>query len=248
MHVCLASFGCREKEQHHKTTPLTTRWCAHANSFARGGGATNSTCLRKGRMTATAPTTTTKDDSDVNEMKKKTKVPFPHLRDIHTYEPTTFLYNPGELHPQKIKKQDWIRVFRMALPEFTKRAKMDDKVEDADVKSEVFRERFEKYLNDLNENEDEKMNVIHMCRFRDECLRRLGFYDCFRTVKREENMKALEALPRVLERLEEENAGILELVKGVFAGNIFDLGAAASQALFTDGDNTNPPTENFPSS
>ena len=72
------------------------------------------------------PTTTTKDDSDVNEMKKKTKVPFPHLRDIHAYEPTTFLYNPGELHPQKIKKQDWIRVFRMALPEFTKRAKMDD--------------------------------------------------------------------------------------------------------------------------
>ena len=40
-------------------------------SFARGGGATNSTCLRKGRMTATVPTTTTKDDSDVNEMKKK---------------------------------------------------------------------------------------------------------------------------------------------------------------------------------
>ena len=192
MHVCLASFGCREKERHHITTPLTTRWCAHANSFARGGGATNSTCLRKGRMTDTVPTTT-KDDSDVNEMKKKTKVPFPHLRDIRTYEPTTFLYNPGELHPQKIKKQDWIRVFRMALPEFTKRAKMDDKVEDADVKSEVFRERFEKYLNDLNENEDEKMNVIHMCRFRDECLRRLGFYDCFRTVKREENMKALEA-------------------------------------------------------
>ena len=113
---------------------------------------------------------------------------------------------------------------------------MDETVEDSDVKSEVFRERFEKYLNDLNENEDEKMNVIHMCRFRDECLRRLGFYDCFRTVKREENMKALEALPRVLERLEEENAGILELVKGVFAGNIFDLGAAASQALFTDGD------------
>ena len=235
MHLYLA-FGCREKERHHKTTPLTTRWCAHTNSFARGGGATNSTCPRKGRMTATVPTTTTKDDSDVNEMKKKTKVAFPRLRDIHTYEPTTFLYNPGELHPQKIKKQDWIRVFRMALPEFTKRAKMDDKVEDADVKSEVFREQFEKYLNDLNENEDEKMNVIHMCRFRDECLRRLGFYDCFRTVKRKENMKALEALPRVLERLEEENAGILELVKGVFAGNIFDLGAAASQALFTDGD------------
>jgi len=188
-------------------------------------------------MTTSVPTTTRKNDVNEDEMKKKVMmVPFPHLKDVQTYEPSTFLYNPGESHPQKIKKQDWIRVFRMALPEFTKRAKMDETVEDADVKSEVFREQFEKYLNDLNENEDEKMNVIRMCRFRDECLRRLGFYDCFRTVKREENMKALEALPRGLERLEEENAGILELVKGVFAGNIFDLGAAASQALFTDGD------------
>ena len=102
------------------------------------------------------PTTTLKDD-DVNddEMKKKVMVPFPHLRDIHTYEPATFLYNPGDSHSQKIKKQDWIRVFRMALPEFTKRAKMDETVEDAELKSEVFREQFEKYLNDLNENEDE---------------------------------------------------------------------------------------------
>ena len=108
----------------------------------------------KGKMTA-VPTTTTKDGDVYDEMKKKCMVPFPHLKDIHTYEPTTFLYNPGESHPQKIKKQDWIRVFRMALPEFTKRAKMDDKVEDAELKSEVFREQFEKYLNDLNENEDE---------------------------------------------------------------------------------------------
>lgn len=178
------------------------------------------------------------NEEEENERKMKSKmVPFPHLKDISTYEPTTFQYNPGEAHPQPIKKRDWIRVFRMALPEFTKRARMDASVEDSEAKSEVFRVQFEKYLDDLNENEDEKMNVIHMCRFRDECLRRLGFYDCFGTVKREENVKALEALPRVLEKLDEENAGILELVKGVFAGNIFDLGAAASQALFSSSAN-----------
>jgi uncharacterized protein with ATP-grasp and redox domains len=178
------------------------------------------------------------NDEAENERKMKSKmVPFPHLKDISTYEPTTFQYNPGEAHPQPIKKRDWIRVFRMALPEFTKRARMDASVEDSEAKSEVFRMQFEKYLDDLNENEDEKMNVIHMCRFRDECLRRLGFYDCFGTVKREENVKALEALPRVLEKLDEENAGILELIKGVFAGNIFDLGAAASQALFSSSAN-----------
>ena len=95
---------------------------------------------------------------------------------------------------------------------------MDASVEDSERKSEIFQERFEKYLDDLNENEDDKLNVIHICRFRDECLRKLGFYDCFQTVKREENVKALEALPRVLERLDNENAGILELVKGVLRG------------------------------
>ena len=193
-------------------------------------------CWRRfvlGRPRTTTTTTETTMPPEAEEMRPM--VPFPHIKDVSAYEPTTFEYNPGDTHPQPIKKRDWIRVFRMSLPEFTKRAKMDASVEDSERKSEIFQERFEKYLDDLNENEDDKlMNVIHMCRFRDECLRKLGFYDCFQTVKREENVKALEALPRVLERLDNENAGILELVKGVFAGNIFDLGAAASQALFSN--------------
>ena len=108
-------------------------------------------------------------------------VPFPHIKDVSAYEPTTFEYNPGDTHPQPIKKRDWIRVFRMSLPEFTKRAKMDASVEDSERKSEIFQERFEKYLDDLNENEDDKlMNVIYMCRFRDECLRKLGFMTVFK--------------------------------------------------------------------
>jgi uncharacterized protein with ATP-grasp and redox domains len=195
-----------------------------ASSFGRPRTTTTTTT-----MTTTERTTMSPEAEEMRPM-----VPFPHIKDVSAYEPTTFEYNPGDTHPQPIKKRDWIRVFRMSLPEFTKRAKMDASVEDSERKSEIFQERFEKYLDDLNENEDDKLNVIHMCRFRDECLRKLGFYDCFQTVKREENVKALEALPRVLERLDNENAGILELVKGVFAGNIFDLGAAASQALFSN--------------
>jgi damage-control phosphatase, subfamily II, stand-alone protein len=164
------------------------------------------------------------------------KVQFPKLFNAETYEPCTFEYDakPDESQEKKIGRESWVKIFKDSNEEFRRRAMNDRTVENSKEKSEKFNREFLAYLDDLLEQRDPDMNVIKMCRFRDECLRKNGFEDCFEKVKREENEKALEALPRVLKKLDEERATILEYVKGVFAGNIFDLGAAASQALFSD--------------
>ena len=81
--------------------------------------------------------------------------------------------------------------------------------------------------------------VLKLCGLRDRALRELGFDDCFLDVKTEENEKALTTLPGVLRELDaigDPGARIEALVRGVFAGNVFDLGAAASAALHADGD------------
>jgi len=66
---------------------------------------------------------------------------------------------------------------------------------------------------------------------REQCLIRAGFKDIFLSVKREEDEAAMPILPIVLKELDSESDPKKRLIlaaQGVFAGNIFDLGAAAS--------------------
>jgi uncharacterized protein with ATP-grasp and redox domains len=68
-----------------------------------------------------------------------------------------------------------------------------------------------------------------LCRLRDICLREAGFYDIFRKIKDEENAKAIKLLEHVVDTadaIKDDGERIEHLVKGVFSGNIFDLGAA----------------------
>ena len=82
------------------------------------------------------------------------------------------------------------------------------------------------------------LNCLEMCRVRDGLLRSHGFYDCFARVKREENRAALKTLPSVLADVDakgDDAERLMNVVRGCFAGNIFDLGAAESAALFGNG-------------
>ena len=81
-----------------------------------------------------------------------------------------------------------------------------------------------------------RLGVVELCRLREQALRDNGLHDPFRPVKARENkaaaalyaplVKHLAAVP--LERRWEL------LVRGVFAGNIFDLGSAATMGYATD--------------
>ena len=78
---------------------------------------------------------------------------------------------------------------------------------------------------------------LKLCALRDRLLREEGFVDCFRTVKAEENAKALVHLPALLAELDAMSPGdrLQAVVEGVFAGNIFDLGASHTAAMFGTG-------------
>lgn len=67
----------------------------------------------------------------------------------------------------------------------------------------------------------------------------MGLPDIFHSVKERENTAALQLLPDVVQQLDalasDPHAMWTAALKGVFAGNLFDLGAAASSAMFASG-------------
>ncbi|KAM5569867.1 hypothetical protein ABKV19_006453 [Rosa sericea] len=68
-----------------------------------------------------------------------------------------------------------------------------------------------------------------LCRLREQILRELGFRDIFKKVKDEENAKAITLIENVVDlndAIEDEGKRVENLIRGIFAGNICDLGSA----------------------
>jgi type II pantothenate kinase len=84
---------------------------------------------------------------------------------------------------------------------------------------------------------DDPLCCLKLCATRDRLLREAGFPDCFLAVKAAENTSALEHLPGLLAELDalDGSERLLACVQGVFAGNIFDLGAATTAKMFRAG-------------
>ena len=164
---------------------------------------------------------------------------------VEGYRATTFDYDPpADADPStRVGKERWIEVFRASIPEFSRRAASDPRVADAAALSRRFAASFDADLDRVASGDHASLfegapTVLKLCGLRDRALRELGFDDCFLDVKTEENEKALATLPGVLRELDaigDPGARIEALVRGVFAGNVFDLGAAASAALHADG-------------
>ena len=169
--------------------------------------------------------------------------PFSLLSRRSVYDPATFgshaMHNP----------QVWIDMFRKDTASFAARAAEIDPKRSAD-----FSGAFSRILSELSLQGGPGLNCVALCRLREECLRAAGFEDIFESVKREENAAALRLLPSVLAYLDDEDvrwvaedprrrrrdAASAERARerlrralcGVLAGNIFDLGAAASIERF----------------
>ncbi|CAB4291039.1 unnamed protein product [Prunus armeniaca] len=75
-----------------------------------------------------------------------------------------------------------------------------------------------------------------LCRLREQVLKELGFKDIFKKVKDEENAKAISLFENVVDlsdAIEDEGKRLENLVRGIFAGNIFDLGSAQLAEVFS---------------
>ncbi|CAK9148731.1 unnamed protein product [Ilex paraguariensis] len=72
-------------------------------------------------------------------------------------------------------------------------------------------------------------DCILLCQLREQVLREVGFKDIFRKVKDEENSKAISLFEDVVhlnDAIEDDAKRVENLVRGIFAGNIFYLGSA----------------------
>ncbi|PRW56218.1 hypothetical protein C2E21_5015 [Chlorella sorokiniana] len=81
----------------------------------------------------------------------------------------------------------------------------------------------------------QRYGCLELCRLREDTLIAAGFTDIFLPIKARENASALELLPDVCAELDqhtEQRDRWDAVIRGVFAGNIFDLGCAATTSMY----------------
>ncbi|CAK8572156.1 unnamed protein product [Lathyrus sativus] len=133
----------------------------------------------------------------------------------------------------------WINLLYCGIPSFKKHAESDTSVPDAASKAELFAQRYAKILEDLKKDPASYGNPLDiplLCRLREEVLKEMGFRDIFKKIKDEENAKAIslfENVVRLNDVIEDEGKRLENLVRGIFAGNIFDLGSAELAEVFS---------------
>ncbi|MEM7578049.1 MAG: ARMT1-like domain-containing protein [Planctomycetota bacterium] len=82
-----------------------------------------------------------------------------------------------------------------------------------------------------------RLDILSICLAREDALERAGVVDAYAIPKREETQRSLGLLPALLTELDamDDNERFAAIWRGVFAGNIFDLGARETMAMFEAG-------------
>lgn len=136
----------------------------------------------------------------------------------------------------------WIELFRNHFVSLLQHAGdvFADKDENGDAAIVQARAEFNAYLDTVA---DEPavfglLDILTICKRREDVLRDAGIADPYRMVKRDENAKALANLPGLLAELDElpDADRHTAIIEGAFAGNIFDMGAAETVKLYAEGD------------
>lgn len=81
------------------------------------------------------------------------------------------------------------------------------------------------------------VTILTLDQWRDQVLRKHDFVDAFADLKQRENQRVYHLLPQVCRQLDDLDQAdqFRAVVEGVFAGNIFDMGAAGSAGLLLEG-------------
>ncbi|MEM9416055.1 MAG: ARMT1-like domain-containing protein [Planctomycetota bacterium] len=162
---------------------------------------------------------------------------FPLLKDPAGYRPCQW-----DLTTDHGFRSYWVDLFRShhaSLLEHAAKAYADD-IEGITAAIAQARSEFNTYLDRIADEPDAfgPLDVLAICKRREDVLRNAGIADPYRLIKREENAKAIALLPGLLAELDamphiERHTALIE---GVFAGNIFDMGAAETLKLYAEGD------------
>jgi uncharacterized protein with ATP-grasp and redox domains len=125
-------------------------------------------------------------------------------------------------------RESWIHVFEEHTESYLQHARTSDHPP-PDAELEAFRRRFLQELEQIRREPERyaPLDIYFLCKLRLNMSLEHGIIDPYDRVKREENEAALARLSKLLARLDQEPADrIVEtLVRGLLAGNKFDLGA-----------------------
>lgn len=166
----------------------------------------------------------------------------PLLADPAGYRPC-----PWDLTADHARRAYWLDLFRRHFPTLLEEAVREAADAGGDAskarrRAEGAQRTFNAYLDaaaadPAAHGPDGRLDILTICYAREDVLRDAGFDDPYRRAKARENASAVKLLPRVLARLDAMEAREREIavLEGVFAGNIFDLGATQTAARYQDG-------------
>ncbi len=159
-------------------------------------------------------------------------------------DPSTYVACDWDLSVDPVGREHWVRFFKSHLRTILKLgsaaatargARASEVQGRADSCCAEFDARFDAYAADPNATG--RVTILTLDIWRDELLRKHGFVDAFVDLKDRENQRALPLLPVICAELDSLGPPqqVRAIIEGVFAGNIFDMGAEATAARFAAG-------------
>ncbi|EFN58807.1 hypothetical protein CHLNCDRAFT_19893 [Chlorella variabilis] len=149
--------------------------------------------------------------------------------------------------------ENFVDIFRTSISSFGRLCAADPSRPDADrqrgtqqfasaylsILNEIERKALGACSSDDSSDGNAALGCLELCRLREEALIAAGFTDIFLPIKAKENASALALLPDVCAEVDQhvqQRDRWETVVRGVFAGNIFDLGCkATTDAYHEDG-------------
>ncbi len=114
-----------------------------------------------------------------------------------------------------------------------------ESAESINARADACRREFHTFFDDVMARPQAhgRVTILTMDIWRDQILRKHGYVDAFIDLKNRENEKMLPLLPEVCRRLDRLSgqAQLRAIIEGLFAGNIFDMGAEATAKKFVAG-------------
>ncbi len=164
---------------------------------------------------------------------------FPLLAD-----PIGYVACPWDLGENDERRAYWLKLFHdhyIRLLELAVADALDRGVSEDVAESQAAQARaaFGAYLRHVQAEPAAfgRLTILTICEARERTLRKAGIPDPYRLDKQRENETAMALLPGVLAEIDALDGGerIERVMRGVFAGNIFDLGAVSTIELFKNG-------------
>ena len=161
---------------------------------------------------------------------------FPLLAD-----PSSYVACPWDLSQDAKRRAYWLGVFRKHWPSLVQHGIDEAAQRGVDAAQAYSRagKQFNAYLDTVTSDPQAfgRLDVLSICLQRENALRAAGIVDPYRLLKETENERALALLPALLDELDTASIEYRDrlVIEGVFAGNIFDMGAEHTQKMFENG-------------